>query len=152
MTISSLLANITDAIAGISVTGVTIRDKDELAGSFIAKPNTLYPNPEGFITDFGLEYESFTRGASALVNIRYTLNYRFIGTAVGDLGTMGAAYSDMLNKVVLIINAMITATAPYDGKVDMELGAVTVGAREDPAGNVYHGADIPLKISEMQNT
>lgn len=152
MTISSLLSNITDAIATISVSGVTIRDKDELTGSFVAKPNTLFPNPEGFITDFSLDYESFTRGASALVNINYTLNYRFIGTAIGDLGTMGAAYNDMINKVVLIINAMISTTAPYDGKVDMELRGVTIGAREDPAGNVYHGADIALRISEMQNT
>jgi hypothetical protein len=65
---------------------------------------------------------------------------------------MPVAYAAMIGKVVLIINAMITATAPYDGRIDLVLGNVTFGMREDPAGNQYHGADIALNITEMQNT
>ena len=152
MTISSLLANIADSISSISISGVTVKDMDQVVANWQSTPNVLYPNPDGYMTGFGLDYKSFTRGASSQVDIKYTLNYRFLGTQVGNLGNMPVAYAAMISKVVLIINAMITTTAPYDGKVDLVLGSVTFGMREDPAGNQYHGADIALNITEMQNT
>ena len=152
MTISSLLTDITNAIEALSINGVTIKDIDQISAQWKSQPNVLYPNPEGFLTNFTLEYQSFTRGASSQVDIKYTLNYRFLGVEIGDLSNMPAAYSQMVDKVILIINAMITATAPYSGRVDMELAGVSFGARVDPAGNGFHGADIALNITEMQNT
>lgn len=152
MTISSLLTDITNAIEALSINGVTVKDIDQISAQWKSQPNVLYPNPEGFMTNFTLEYQSFTRGASSQVDIKYTLNYRFLGSEIGDLSNMPTAYSQMVDKVILIINAMITATAPYDGKVDMELAGVSFGARTDPAGNGFHGADIALDITEMQNT
>jgi hypothetical protein len=151
MSISLLLPNITAAIASINVTGVTIRDTNNWSVAYPLAPNVLYPNPEGFLTNFSLQYQSFTRGASALVDVRYTLNYRFLGSAIGDNATIVTGWSDMIDKLTSIIAKMIEVTAPYDGRVDMEVAEVTVGARADPAGNMYHGADIAMTVTEMQN-
>ena len=152
MTFSLNLTNITNAIAALSISGVTIKDVDEIAASWKAVPNVLYPNPrdDGFITDFGLDYASTMRGASAPVNVRYVLHYRFLGMEVGDLSTFKKAYSDTLSKLISIINALEEVSAPYSGAVDMEIVApINIGARPDPAGNMYHGADIALKITEI---
>ena len=101
MTISSLLTTITNDIAGLSITGVTMKDYDEIVSSWKATPNVFYPNPENFITNFRIDYQSFQHGASAQVNFSYTLNYRFLGTQVGNLGNMATAYKDVVDKLLL---------------------------------------------------
>jgi hypothetical protein len=153
MTISTLFATITSEIANLSITGVTIKDYDELVPSWVAIPNVLYPDIDApFLTNFAPNFQSFRRGANALVDFSYTLNYRFLGTQVGQGNSLFTGYPDMVNKVLLIINAVVTNHSYASGKANIELGPVTLGNREDPAGNQYHGADIALNVTEMQNT
>ena len=151
MTISLNLANIADAISDISVSGVTVKDKDQIVGSWLPLPNVLFPNPEGWITDFSIFYATVMQGATAPMDISYTLNYRFLGVAVGDIGIMPVAYNALVEKWILIVNAIISTPAPYSGLVEMKLGAVSIGARDDPAGNQYFGADFALLVMEKQN-
>ena len=151
MTVSLLLANVADSISQISVSGVTIKDKDQLSGSWVSLPNVLYPNPDGWITGFSINYVTVMQGTTAPMDISYTLNYRFLGVAVGDIATFPIAYSGLVDKLTLIINAVIGVYAPYSGKVEMKLGDINLGAKDDPAGNQYFGADIALNIMEMQN-
>lgn len=151
MTISTLFATVTDFIENLTITGVTIKDFDELSPSWVSTPNILYPNPEGFLTDLRLEYQSFPHGADAKVNILYTLNYRFLGTQIGVGASLLTGYAAMVSKVILIINAIVTNHTAGSGAVEIELGGVTFGAREDPSGNGFHGADIAINVMEMQN-
>lgn len=146
------ISDITEAISNISVAGVTVKDVDELAGSWVTKPNILYPNPNGsFITGFNVRLDTMLQGANAPMTFGYTLNYRFLGAQVGDMATFSRAYSDVVTKLALIVNAIIATPAPYSGRIEMVLGEVSIGAKEDPAGNMYHGADFALNITEMQN-
>ena len=151
MTISLLMPSITDAISQVTVSGVSMKDADEISASFAGKSNVFYPNPEGFITGFRVANLTFPRGASEKADVSYTLNYRFLGTQIGDLGNMPKAYGDMLDKLMTLLNAILATDAPYSGAVDMTVGNISVGARSDPAGNMYHGADVALNITEMQN-
>ena len=151
MTVSLLLANIANSISAISISGVTVKDKDQIVGNWTPTPNVLYPNPDGWITNFSIEYDALMQGATAPMTISYQLNYRFLGVQVGDISTFPVSYSALVDKLVLIINALIAVYAPYSGKVEMILNGVTIGARQDPVGNNYFGADITLNISEMQN-
>jgi len=151
MTVSLNLANVANAISALSISGVTVKDKDEIVSSWVSIPNILYPNPEGWITNFGIEYMTIKQGADADVDISYTLNYRFLGTQVGDLSTFPFAYSSVVDKLILIFNAIIAMDAPYNGSVEMKIGGVGIGARTDPAGNNFFGADFALNIVEMQN-
>jgi hypothetical protein len=151
MTISLLLPSVAGAIANLTATGVTFKNYNGVVASWQSQPNVLYPNPEGFITGFVVTNLSFPRGASEQCDISYTLNYRFLGTQIGDLANLPAEYGAMIDKLMLVLAALITAHAPYSGAVDMTVGDISVGARSDPAGNLYHGADIALNITEMQN-
>ena len=151
MTVSLNLANIANSIAAISISGVTVKDKDEVVANWTPIPNVLYPNPDGWITDFSIDYKAITRGAAAPANFIYTLNYRFLGVQVGDLSTFPVSYSALVDKLILIINAIFSEDDPYSGGVNMELGAVDLGPKMDPAGNQYFGADFALMIEEIQN-
>lgn len=152
MTINLLLPDITDAISKFSIADVVIKDVDEIAASWNMTANVLYPNPNGFITGLSLDYQSLLRGTNAPVNITYTLNYTFLGTKIGDMSNFTKAYSNVVNKTILIIEKMISNDAPYSGKVDMEIvQPLSIGPKSDPAGNGFHGADITLRVTEMQN-
>lgn len=151
MTVSINLANIANSIAAISISGVTVKDRDEVSGSWLSIPNVLYPKPDGWISGFTLNYDTVMQGASAMMTVGYTLTYRFLGVQVGDIAIFPVAYSTLVDKLVLIINAMLSTPAPYSGKVEMRLSGVDIGPRADPAGNNYFGADITLQITEMQN-
>ena len=151
MTISLLLPSITGAIDDISVTGVVIKNYNGIVAAWQSQPNVLYMLPDNPITGFSIEFVSLLRGGNAPQDVSYTLNYRFLGSEIGDLSNFSKEYSNSFDKVVLIVNAMMAVPAPVSGKVEMTLGAVTLGPRNDPAGNMYHGADIALNITEMQN-
>jgi hypothetical protein len=151
MTVSLNLANIADSISKISVSGVTVKDKDEISGSWLPLANVLYPQPDGWITGFAITYDAMMQGTTAPMTISYTLNYRFLGVQVGDIAAFPVSYSALVDKLILVINAIITNPAPYSGKIEMKIGGVEIGPRQDPSGNNYFGADFSLLITEMQN-
>lgn len=151
MAFSLYLSSIADAISQISITGVTVKDKDQLSASWVVLPNVLYPNDEAWITNFELDYQTVMRDADAAVNVGYTLNYRFLGTQVGDIGTFPAAYSDLIDKFVAITNALEAVPAPYSGRVQMQVADISIGPKIDPAGNQFFGIDFALQITELQN-
>jgi len=119
MTISSLLTTVTGDIANLSISGVKIVNYNGIVASWIAQPNVLYPNPENFITNFRVEYQSFLHGASAQVNFNYTLNYRFLGTQLGNLSNFPVAYSAVVDKYLLILAAIVTNHSAASGKADL---------------------------------
>ncbi len=152
MTTAALfLANITNAIAALTISGVTIKDIDEVVGSWIQTPNVLYPNMDDFVTNFAITYPTFVQDGTGPVDVDYTLNYRFLSTQVGDLATVPVQFGNIMTKAIAIANALLVVRAPYDGRILMSIGSIAVGARNDPAGNQYFGADIPLNIQEIQN-
>lgn len=153
MTFSLYITSITAAIANMSVTGVTIKDKDEIFIAANGLANTLIPNPnaDGFITNFDIQYDSLLQGAEAPSTVSYTLNYRFLGVTIGDAASWSKAYSDIVDKLVLIVNAIVALPGPFSGRIEMKLSDVSIGAKEDPSGNLFHGADFALAITEMQN-
>lgn len=148
---SLLLENICTAIAGLSVSGVDVLDTDEITASFVMHPGVLYPNTEvpGFVTQFGVDTEEDIDGNAVIKAAHYTLNYRYLDTAIGDQLTFGAVYGDLVSNLVTIVNAIFGATRPYADTVKMELGPVSIGGKTDPAGNEYHGADFALLITEQ---
>lgn len=79
MTFSLHLADVANAISQISIAGVTVKDKDEIAGSWTSLPNVLYPKPDGWITDFVIRFDAMPHGVAALSTVLYHLNYRFLG-------------------------------------------------------------------------
>lgn len=142
---SLYLATVADAISKISISGITVKDKDQLAAAWTGQTNVLYPNPNepGWISDFSVVYNV----AGGLETAAYTLNYRFLSTQIGDLSTFPAEYSSLVDKVSSILDALMAAVESIDS-VTVRVSGVSVGARIDPSENQYHGADISLSIVE----
>jgi len=154
MSISLLLPQIIAAIDDITITGdsdVVIKNYDGIAANWQSQPKVLYPVPEGFITDFDIDFKTLLRGDEAPQDVSYTLHYQYLHVEVGDLSQFAKEWGDTLVNAVYIVNAFMGVSEPYSGAVDMEVVDVSFGPRNDPAGNMYHGADIAVRIMEMQN-
>lgn len=149
MALTIYLTSITDAISQLSVTGVTFRDYDGIVANWQSTPNVFYPVPETFVSNFRVEYPSVMQGGDSPVDLLYTLNYRMLGTAVGNLGNFPTAYADCAVKALALAAKMIETDSPYSGKVEMRVTGFSIGVRIDPAGNQYHGADISVSIVEQ---
>lgn len=146
-----MLTDITNSIAAISVSGVTIKDVDELSGSWLGNANILFPNPDNFISGFGIEYDALMQGSTAPMTVSYTLSYRLLSVQIGDISAFPVSYSQLVDKVASIVDAFVSVFAPYSGRVEMIVSGVSLGPRQDPAGNNFFGADIALAIREMHN-
>jgi|SRR5262245_13422905 len=144
---------ICNSISEISVDGITFKDKNDVAASWIGQANIFYPNPNqgNFITNFNLEYDSVLQGASAPMTISYTLNYVFLYVQIGDLSGFTPSFSEIVTRAQTLIEAIVDNPAPYSGQIEMKAGAMSVGPVQDPVGNFYHGAEFSLNIVEMQN-
>lgn len=151
MTFSLKLSEIADAISNISISGVVVKDVNQLSASWVSQPDVLYPHPDQFVTGYSETFVSLLRGTNAPVDVSYTLNYRFLHVQVGETASLYSEYPVLVARVKTIIDAIQAVHAPYSGGMDMTIGDIDIGPKDDPAGNQYFGADIALNIVEMQN-
>jgi hypothetical protein len=150
MTISVKLAIVVTAIAGLSISGVNVRDVDNIPVDASKILPVLYPKPDDFIT--GLDFKRITTGGhgTAQMDLVYTLHYRYLHAPVGSgLGVL-STYAALIDNLALIM-ATIFGNDDIAGAVDMELSDISnIGPLTDPAGSTtYHGVDIALKITEQ---
>ena len=145
MAINIQVVAVADSISKLSISGVTVKDIDELSASWKSLPNVLYPRPDGFITNISVTHSDLARQNYEL---RYVLAYRFLNVPLGNDAVLFATYPTLIAKAVLIANAIIT-NHNLTGAVDVTFGGITnIGALPDPAGNVYHGCDILINVLE----
>ncbi len=149
MTFTLQLATITSAIAGLTISGVTIKDTNLIAESWKSLPAVLYPNPnaDGFITGFNIEYEKYISDLLSPITASYDLHYRYLDSQIGDMANFSAAYGQVATRLATILNALVEAANDV-ADIDIKVGEVSIGNKQDPAGNQYHGADFALNIVE----
>jgi hypothetical protein len=145
------VATVAASIDGLTISGVTIRDLDEIPEKVEPRDcPVLYPNPDGFMSGVELEVDSFG-SASAKKTIRYRLNYVFLHSPVGGERGLFAKAPDMVAKVCAILDAVIANDA-ISGCVDIQPGDVTeFGPVADPSGNVFHGCRLAFAVTELVN-
>ena len=148
------IATVADSIAGLTVAGVTLKDIDEIITEG-TKRNTpvIIPRPDGFLSGFVYERESFGTGDVAAANVTYTLTYRLIHSKIGTgRSKVIAKYSDMVAKVGLFLDAII-ANDTITGAVDIQAASVSeFGPVSDPAGSaIFLGCDIGIQVTEFVN-
>ncbi len=149
MAINVQIATVADSISKLSISGVTIKDINELSSSWKSLPNVLYPRPDNFVTDIALTPVELTKSK---YDLRYTLNYRFLNIQLGNDAVLFAGYATLIAKIVLIVNAIVT-NHNLTGAIDVSFSGITaIGALPDPAGNVYHGADFSIDVLEYLET
>lgn len=148
MTLASSLTTIVTSIAGLSVSGLTIKNTDAIPEQADLQYPLLVPRPNEFITDLHSERTTFGINGTARVDLTYNLNYVFLyapaGTGVSELD----AYNGMITMMVAIINA-IMSNDTLSGAVDVNLDGVSgIGIIQDPANNQYWGCFWAMHVTE----
>lgn len=148
---SIALATIADSITGITVSGLTIKDVDQIPTAINQREcPLLIPNPENYISNCIIGVDSFGSGTSRKMTLTYNLNYILIYSTVGAGRThVIDAYSGMLAKAVAFLDAFYVLEG-LTGSVDFEaeLGnpAITTVGEID-----FHSIGITIMIKEFIN-
>ena len=145
-------STICNSIAAISVTGVTIKDIDEIPESVLVRDcPIMYPEPDGFISEFKYIRDSTGPGSVAKATVTYNMTYAFLYTSIGSGRGLFDVYDDMLTKVGLILDAIIISDG-ITGVVDLVPGdTLQFGAVPDPAGNMFIGTRLVFSVTEFVN-
>ena len=147
MTYAITLSTLTNSIAALSVSGVTIKDIDQISSSYQMAAATLAPRPERFVTDFSIAADELSKQK---LTARYTLNYVYYHTQIGSVLDF-AEYSDCMTNILAIISAL-TENHILSGAIDTELPTVNdIGAVSDPAGNLFFGCTISIRVVQLVN-
>ena len=149
------ITTIADSIAGLSVSGVTLYDIDEIPTAIISRDvPAIIPRPDDYITDFEPEVNSLGTGSTAKMTVRYTLNYRLYHSKLGTgRRSLFDTYSGMVTKIGLFLDALIAADAVSGSLDSRPISISNVGAVPSPAeeGVAFHGCDIGVRITEFVN-
>lgn len=148
MTITSAISTVADSISKLSITGVTIKDIDQIPDSASMLCPLLIPRPNNFVTDISVTFETFGSNGGAKINTAYTLNYVFLFCEVGSgLGAF-SAFAGLMTKLSAILVA-INSNDAITGAVDMKIGSIgNIGVITDPAGNEFWGLEFSLRLLE----
>ena len=144
------IAAVANSIAALSVTGVSLKDVDEIPSSIDKRAPTILPLPD-YVTNFAFERDSFG-GGGALMTVSYTLNYRLCYKPVGQGRQKTIEYYDvMVDKVALFFDAVM-AIDTLTGAVDIAPDGITnMGIVNDPSDNEFIGCDLAVRIVEFVN-
>ena len=143
---------ISDTIAALSVSGVTIKDIDEVPTSGDRVP-IIIPLPD-FITNFNLDNMTLGVPSTRLMTVSYTLNYRllFIRAGAGRSNTI-EALNGLTSKIGLFLDAVL-AMDTITGVEDLvpSTNAITnMGIVNAPNDDAYYGCDFHLDCLEHVN-
>lgn len=147
MTVNVNFISVADAISKLSISGVTLRDIDQIAASVQMAPATLAPKPGGYITNFKVSTDSFGTGGGQKMTLDYTLNYTYYHCQIGSVLDFGS-YSAMVTKIAVILVSLLSNDV-VTGALDQNPRVSDIGPVLDPAGNQYHGCVFSLDITQF---
>lgn len=150
MTINVQIDTVIASIANISVSGVTVCGLNSIPENALSIVPVLFPSPDGLVTDMTFTPVSYGSDTQRMMDLEYTLNYRFLHSVVGSGGGLLSTYGDFITKLTLILEAILGNSTP-GGSVDMSLQGVSdIGPMVDPGESAtYHGVDIQLRVKEF---
>lgn len=138
-------------IAGLTVSGVTLKALNAIPENVAPRDcPIIYPRPDGFMSSLEVEVNSFGSGA-AKKTVRYTLNYVYLHSSIGTERGLFKVYEDMVTKALAFVDAVISNDA-ITGCVDIQpTGITSFGPVADPAGGMFHGAQLSFIVTEFVN-
>lgn len=147
MTIVSSISTVANSIAGLTISGVTIKDIDQIPDSARLLCPLLIPRPNNYLTDISVNFDTFGSNGTAQISTSYTLNYVFIFCEVGGISSFDA-FAGLVTKLSAILVA-INSNDTITGAVDMKVNSVgDIGVITDPAGIEYWGLEFSMRVLE----
>ncbi len=136
------------SIAAVTITGVTVRDVDEIPQSGSMVCPILFPQPDGWLSDVAQGPKIITLNDAEGSEFTYNLHYVFLlaeaGSGVGGLDP----YNDLIAKLQTIIQT-ITSDDTLNAAVELTLaGMEGIGVVQDPSNVDYWGALLSFRCVE----
>lgn len=148
MAINSQIATVADSIAGLSISGVTIKDIDQIPDSAKLLCPLLIPQPNDYVTNLTYTRQSFGSMGAEKLDCTYSLNYIYLHCELGSGLGAYAPYAGIISKLELILETVMSNDT-ITGAVDIQVGNIgSIGVINDPAGNQYWGVIFSLNVLE----
>ncbi len=142
---------VADSISKLSVSGVTLKDLDEIPNGVLSRDCPLILPAPDFIQIASIERDTFGSGSGAKWTFNYTLNYRLFYKPVGSERTLGDIYPTLVAKAMLFVDAIV-AGDDLTGAEDTNFGGLSAfGVVIDPSEELFWGCDIQINIMEFIN-
>ena len=149
MTVTCSVNTVASSIAALSVSGVTIKDIDKIPDSAKLLCPVLIPQPNDYMSNTLMSFESFGSNGTAKMDLEYDLNYVYLHCEAGSGVNAFAPFSSLMTKLAAIL-VVIFSNDAITGLVDMKLNSVSnVGIINDPAGNSYWGVLLSFHVLEF---
>ena len=145
------ITTVTASIAALSVTGLSIRDVDNIPVEVLDRMcPILYPEPVDFIGNFEVTPMSFGTAGSGYFDVDYTLRYAFAfmlpGSVRGSLSRYKEfvqLWEDLWDKIIISDN--------ISGCVSLiPAGNVSFGPILDPSSNPVIGSHVLFGVKEFE--
>lgn len=145
------IGTITAAIAGLTITGVTVRDTSGMTDLITARDcPVLAPRPNMFIGLNPVERDTYGASPVARKTVTFTLSYRFFHSPIGQGRGEYEVFPLYLVKIFAIMDALIACD--LGGTVDMNLvGVPNLGVVVDGADNQFWGSDLDILCTVFIN-
>lgn len=145
------IATLCNSIAGISVTGLTVKDIDEIKEEFLPRDcPVLYPEPVDFVTNLTADRAAFGVGSGSRWNVEYDLKYTLLYAPIGS-GRGMEMISPTVTLAFAIVDAIL-ALSTLSGAVLVTFGGLSMpGPMGDPAGTGFFGVQITLHVLDLVN-
>jgi hypothetical protein len=136
-----------DSIAGLTITGLTIKDVHQVNDQWTTRDTpVMFPEPASFISNISTTRDSYGSGAgNKAVSVTYTLTYRLCYSAVGTARVNFDIYEGLIDMWLAIVSKIIDNDA-LAGCVDITPKSPVIGPVSDPMGNIFHGADFAFDV------
>lgn len=145
------IAAIASSIAGLTVSGVTLKNTTGIPETVDPRQPTIFPRPDGFVSGLTIIRDSTGIASQARKTAQYNLTYRLCYTPIGAGRGLFDVYGSMVTAAFAFLDAVIANDA-ITGLVDITPQDVTAfGPVSDPAGVMFHGCDFVFMITEFIN-
>lgn len=136
------------SIAGLTITGIPIKDLTNILTDVSMACPVLMPAP-GFVSNLQpVLPETYGSSGAERLTLKYDLTYRYFHCAVGADMTWGF-YDDVVSNVAAILAVLLT-NDKLTGLSDLRVKSISEipGVVTDPLQNEYFGCDITLSIEQ----
>jgi hypothetical protein len=146
------LLTVAETIAALEVDGLIIRDIDDIPAEVGLRQALLIPHAN-YVSDFAMTRASYG-GASAKMDVTYTLNYRLCYQAIGaERALTLTVWSGMVDMVAQIWDAFLSIgvfNSDHSEIVDVvPLAPANMGIVNDPADRAFYGCDLAFQVTEF---
>ena len=150
-----LLATVTNSIAALSVTGLTIKDIDEIPARVYGRNcPILYPEPLEFITGWEAEKKTFGRLTTVKWMMRYNLTYTLLYAPIGS-GRGMELYAPTIAKACLFFDVLMESHPITGAELVVPVGISSPGIMYDVTGpaaqdaEAFYGVRLTIQVQEQ---